>query len=82
MRVNTARAGDAAHPSGKWLQVLVVWEVVALLPQGLVSQILQKRGPIESHGQLTRVKVFLEVLLMHNLQSPITLASCWSLLHC
>lgn len=56
--------------------------VIPVLPQGLVSQILQNRGPMESHGQLTRVKGFLEVLLMHNLQSPISLASCWSLLHC
>lgn len=45
---DTAPAGDAAHPPGKWLHT--VWDVVPVLPQGLVSQILQNRGPMESHS--------------------------------
>lgn len=57
---DAAPAGDAAHPPGKWLHM--VWDVVPVLPQGLVSQILQNRGPMESHGQLTRMKGFLEVI--------------------
>lgn len=59
-----------------------VWDVIPVLPQGLVSQISPKKDSMESHGQLTMVRDFLEVLLMRHLQSPISLASCWSLLHC